>query len=212
VRRYWAIAVALVCVLLAGFILVEWLHVPLLTDPSARFRAAGAGAALLGIGLLLIDVVLPVPSSLVMTLHGTLFGVAGGMLLSTIGGVGAALTGFGLGRLGEPMLQRLLRPDERVRANAMLARWGVLAILLSRPVPLLAESVAILAGASPLRWSSAALAALAGTLPTALLYAWIGAEAARTRHFVLAFVVAMVVTATLWYGARLLRGYRTAAG
>ncbi len=38
-------------------------------------RASGVVAALVGVGLLVADVVLPVPSSVVMLAHGALFGV-----------------------------------------------------------------------------------------------------------------------------------------
>ena len=67
------------------FLLVEWLQVPLLTDPSRWLERGGGWAALLGVGLLIADVVLPVPSSLVMIAHGALFGVAWGTLLSLVG-------------------------------------------------------------------------------------------------------------------------------
>jgi uncharacterized membrane protein YdjX (TVP38/TMEM64 family) len=208
--RYWLLAGGLVLLLLILFLAAEAARLPLLSDPAPLLGEATPWVAALGVWLLIADVLLPVPSSLLMTMHGALFGVALGTLLSTVGGVGAALFGFGLGRLGEPALDRLLRPAERARAARMLLRWGPLAILLSRPVPLLAEAVAILAGASPLRWHVAAVCALGGTLPAALLYAWIGAEATRTRHFVLAFLALIAVTAAFWYGARALRGYRVA--
>jgi uncharacterized membrane protein YdjX (TVP38/TMEM64 family) len=200
--RYWLLVGGLLAVLLALFFAAEAARVPLLIDPRPWLGAATPWVATTGVALLLLDVMLPVPSSLVMTLNGALFGVTGGALLSMIGGVGAALFGFGLGRLGEPMLQRLLRPTERERAARMLARWGPLAILLSRPVPLLAETVAILAGASPVRWHAATTAAIAGTLPVAFAYAWLGAGAARAHHFVLGFIVIMIVTGALAWAAR----------
>jgi len=55
----------------------------------------------------------------------------------------------------------------------------MLAILVTRPVPLLAETTAIVVGSSPLGWGRMALAALAGSFPGALLYALTGAVAAR---------------------------------
>jgi hypothetical protein len=49
-------------------------------------------------------------------------------------------------------LERLVTAEERARANRLLERWGTLAIVVTRPIPLLAETVAIMAGASPLGW------------------------------------------------------------
>jgi uncharacterized membrane protein YdjX (TVP38/TMEM64 family) len=155
-------------------------------------------AALVGVGLLLVDVVLPVPSSLVMVLHGALFGVIVGTCLSLCGGVGATLVGFGLGRRGGALLNRLVSSDERERADRLLTRWGELAIVVTRPVPLLAEATAMLAGASPIRWTRAAFAALVGTLPAALLYAVVGAAAASTLHWTLAFALVLPLAAAYY--------------
>jgi uncharacterized membrane protein YdjX (TVP38/TMEM64 family) len=46
-----------------------------------RFGSRGTLTALLGTGLLVADVVLPRPSSVVMVAHGALFSVVGGTLL-----------------------------------------------------------------------------------------------------------------------------------
>ncbi len=197
-RRYRIIAGLLLGLFLLLFLLVEALGVPLLTDPSPWLARGGMLAALVGVGLLVVDVVLPVPASLVMVAHGALFGVVGGTLLSLLGGVGAALLGFGLGRSGGPLLSRLVSPEELERADGLLNRWGALAIVITRPVPLLAETVAILAGASPLGWGSVTLAALAGSLPGALLYAVTGALAASFRGGTLVFGLVLLVAALFW--------------
>ena len=95
---------------------------PLPTDPSPWLECCGLFAALVGVGLLVIDVALPAPSGLVMVAHGALFGAAVGTLLSVVGSTGAALVGFALGRRGGPLLARLVPPEERVRANRLVAR------------------------------------------------------------------------------------------
>lgn len=61
-------------------------------DP-ARHMDAGAVAAAVGVGLLVADVVLPVPSSVVMVAHGALFGVGLGAALSMLGRIGNAVVG-----------------------------------------------------------------------------------------------------------------------
>ncbi len=123
-----------------------------------------------------------------MVAHGALFGVLIGTLLSLLGSTGATLFGFWIGRRGGKLLERLVPPAERERADRLLERWGMLAIVVTRPIPLLAETVAIMAGASPLTWGRTALAALAGSLPPALLYALTGATAGRFQNTALMFV------------------------
>jgi uncharacterized membrane protein YdjX (TVP38/TMEM64 family) len=188
-------------------LIVEALGVPLLSDPTPWMKHGGVLTAVLGVGLLIADVLLPVPSSLVMVAHGALFGVVVGTLLSLLGSVGAALFGFAIGRRGGKFLDRVVTPAERLRANHLLARWGALAIIVTRPIPLLAETVAIMSGASSLGWGTVALASLAGSLPPALLYALTGAAVANFQNTSLMFGVVLLVAGLFWLVGRLLEPF-----
>lgn len=201
-KRYALLAAAMMILFLALFGLAEWLHVPLLTDPDPWLSRGGWIAAAIGFGLLVSDVLLPVPSSLVMIAHGALFGVVGGTLLSLAGSLGAALFGFALGRRGGPLLTRLIPADERRRADALLQRWGNLAVVVTRPVPILAETLSILAGASPMGWGSMIAATLAGSLPAALLYAATGATARNLDSVAWVFALVLAVAGLFWLAGR----------
>lgn len=168
--------------MLTVFAAVEVLDVPLLTDPSPMRGTAGPAAAAAGLALLVADVVLPVPASLIMVANGALFGVLPGTLLSMVGGLGATLTAFGIGRRGRGLLTRITTPAQRARAEALLDRYGLLAVVLTRPVPVLAETVAMLAGTSDLGWGRVTLAAAAGVLPASLLLTAAGAAGQRAEH------------------------------
>lgn len=184
------------------FFLVEALGIPLLVEPTPWLNRGGVLAAMLGVGLLVADVLLPVPSSLIMVAHGALFGILGGTLLSLAGCLGASLFGFWLGRRGGRLLERLVSPVERERADYLLKRWGMLAIIVTRPVPLLAETIAIMAGTSRMDWGRAALAALLGSLPPSLLYALTGASAAKFQNTALVFVFVLLVAGLFWMFGR----------
>jgi uncharacterized membrane protein YdjX (TVP38/TMEM64 family) len=201
-KRHLIIMGVMIASFLLLFIVVEALGVPLLTDPTPWMGRGGTLAALIGVGLLVADVLLPVPSSLVMVAHGALFGVAVGTLLSLVGSVGAALFGFAIGRRGGRLMERLVTPAERERADRLLKRWGVLAIIVTRPVPLLAETVAIMAGTSSLGWGRVALASLAGSLPPALLYAITGASVANLQNTTLVFVLVILIAGAFWVFGR----------
>lgn len=203
-KRYLLIVVALMASFLLLFLAVESAGVPLLTDPTPSMRHGGVLAAALGVGLLVADVLLPVPSSLVMVAHGAIFGVVSGTLLSVLGSMGAALFGFAIGRRGDKLIERLVRPDERAYANKMLARWGALAVVVTRSVPLLAETVAIITGASPLGWGRMTLASFAGSLPPALLYALTGAAYANFQSATLMFGAVLLVAGSFFLIGRLL--------
>lgn len=204
-KRYTLLALAMMALFLALFGLAEWLHLPLLTDPDPWLSRGGWIAAAAGVGLLVADVLLPVPSSLVMIAHGALFGVVGGTLLSLAGSLGAAVFGFYLGRRGGPLLARLVPAEERRRADALLRRWGDLAIVVSRPVPILAETLSILAGASPMSWGAMIAATLAGSLPAAVIYALAGATARSLDNVALVFGLVLGVAGLFWLVGKRIR-------
>jgi uncharacterized membrane protein YdjX (TVP38/TMEM64 family) len=196
-RGYGLVVAALAGTSLLLFAVVEAAGVPLLTDPLPTLRAAGALAAVLGVALLVADVAVPVPASLVMLAHGALFGLLPGAALSLLGGVGATAVGFAVGRGGRGLVDRVTTPAQRRRADRLLARWGALAIVVTRPVPVLAETVAVLAGTSPLRWPAAVLAAVAGTAVPAVLYAAAGAAAASAVDGLLVFGLVLALAVLL---------------
>ena len=197
-KRYLLTVIALIVLFTILFVIVEALGVPLLSDPTPWMRHGGVLAACIGVGLLIADVVLPVPSSIVMVAHGALFGVLWGTMLSLVGSVGAAVFGFAIGRRGGRLLERVVTPIERARASSILARWGTLAIIVTRPVPLLAETVAIMAGASSMSWRELIVASIAGSLPPALLYALTGAAVANLQNTALMFGIVLLVAGAFW--------------
>lgn len=201
-RRWWLLALLIAVTLLVMFFAASSSGISLFEDPTPLLRGARPLAAVIGVLLLVADVFLPVPSSLVMLAHGTLFGVAGGTALSLVGSVASALTAFAVGRAGKGAVRRFVTEREHERAGALLERWGVLAIAVTRPVPILAETVAILAGSSPLTWGQTALAAAAGSIAPAAVYAWAGAHAHGVANHVLAFGGVLLITSVLFFIGR----------
>ncbi len=200
--RWWSLAFGIALLLLVMFLAATYTEVPLLSDPGPAMRAARPVAAVAGVLLLMADVFLPVPSSLIMVANGALFGIVGGTLLSLVGSVGAALTGFAVGRAGNDLIRRFVTPAEHERAGAMLQRWGVLAIVVTRPVPILAETVAILAGGSPMTWTQTLLASIAGSIVPAAAYAWAGASAQALGVQTAIFAGVLVMGALLFVAGR----------
>lgn len=197
-KHYVLLTVAMMVFFLALFGVAQALDVEILTRPEPWLERGGWMAALVGLALLTGDVLLPVPSTLVMVANGALFGVAVGTALSLVGSLGAGLVGFGLGRRGGPWVARLVPEDEQQRANNLLERWGDLAIVVTRPVPIVAETVAVLAGTSSLTWRRMTLATLVGALPASLLYAVTGATAATFDNAVLIFGLVLLVAGAFW--------------
>lgn len=202
-KRYWTLFAAMALLFLLLFGLVEAMGIPWLQDPRPLLDGIGIWpAALAVIALLIADVFIPVPASLLMIASGALFGIAGGAAVSLVGALGAAAAGFAFGRWGQSALHRWVDEEERRRANRLLRDWGLLAVAASRPVPILAETLAIFAGASPLGWRAFLLASLAGNLPAVLLYAITGATARDLDDTVLIFGLVMLVAGAVWLAGR----------
>jgi len=198
-RRFWITCLGVALLMLLVFAVFEgtgaaaWLALP---EPGS----AGAGvAALAGFSLLVVDVFLPIPSSVVMVAHGALLGWLFGTLLSTAGATAAALLGWSVGRLARDLSRRLVHPDEHERASAMLRRHGLLAIAITRPIPLLAETVALVAGATGVGAPRILLASALGSLPAAFLYAWAGSRGLDTASDVALFAAVIAVSTLLWW-------------
>ncbi len=196
-KRYACLCGGLVAAMLLLFVLAEAFDVPFLTEQTPLGTRSGAVAAMVGMTLLVADVVLRVPSSVVMIAHGALFGVPLGMALSMVGSLGSFAVGFAVGRRGEPAVARLVPEEERRQADRLLLRWGLAGIVLTRPVPLLAETVSLMAGASPLRWRSALGAAALGCLPAAAVYAMAGTLAAGFATGAVVFVAVVVIASAV---------------
>jgi len=202
-KRWWSLAALIALSMLLLFFIAT--ATGLAIEDPGLLRKAGPYAALAGFLLLVADVFLPVPSSLVMVAHGTLFGVVGGAMLSMAGSVAAALTGFGVGRAGTGAIRRFVSPQEHERASQLLERWGLAAVAATRPVPILAETVAILAGGSRLGWWETAAAAAVGSLVPAAVYAWAGVHAGAVANHAVIFAGVLLATALLWWVSTLRR-------
>jgi uncharacterized membrane protein YdjX (TVP38/TMEM64 family) len=192
--RWWSLALLIASTLLLTFFIVSATGIAFLNDPTVAMRGARPLAAVIGVALLIADVLLPVPSSLVMVAHGALFGVAGGSMLSLVGSVASALTAFAIGRAGNGAVRRFVTVGEHERAGALLERWGALAIAVTRPIPVLAETVALLAGSSPLTWWQMTVASTVGSIVPAVVYAWAGAHTLGTVSVAILFTGVILAT------------------
>jgi uncharacterized membrane protein YdjX (TVP38/TMEM64 family) len=189
-------------VLLVVFLVVEWARVPLLVDPRSSLETVSVVAAMIGISLLVVDAVLPVPSSVVMVALGATFGLVGGVVLSVVGSVGGFAVGYLIGRRSRDSLASVLNGGDAVSAAALVRRWGVLAVIISRPLPLVAETVAFTTGAFGMRPTVAFGAAVVGTIGPAAAFCYAGWRGASTADGAVVFVLVAVAASLCWAAGR----------
>lgn len=209
-RAYAALAGLVATLVLAGFAVAVALDVPLLGGETADLGGAGPGSAALSFGLLSADVVLPVPSSALMLANGALFGLLAGAAISVAASAVSAGLGWLIGYGGDAALRRVAGGPGAERAARLLARHGVVAIVLTRPVPVLAETVSVMAGAVGMRPGRAVGAAALGSVPPAVVYAAAGSAAAGSASLAVVFggVVLLAALGLLTQAALSRRGRR----
>ncbi len=198
-KRFALLIFFVMTLMLLLFIFAETLAIPFLSEENYPQQQASALSGVINTGLLIVDVVLPVPSSVVMIVNGALFGIIGGAALSFMGSIGASLLGYFLGRANLPWLTRFIGEADLDRAREFMARWGILALIVSRPIPILAETLCIIAGTSGLSLRATTSAVTLGLLPIVFLYAYVGATTSNLDSGLLAFVIVIVTASMTWF-------------
>ncbi|MGE0392532.1 MAG: TVP38/TMEM64 family protein [Vicinamibacterales bacterium] len=174
----------------------------------AEMAHAGAGAAIAVIGLLAVDIVLPVPSSLVMVLSGAAFGTTGGTAVALVGSIGGEWLGFELARrFGRRATSRLMADADLDELDGLFRSHGALAVMLTRALPVFMETMSLVAGLSAMPRRTFLWASLAGTAPVALAYAYAGAVARESGNLLPAAIFLVAITGLGWvvYRARVRR-------
>ncbi len=154
-------------------------------------------------GLLSLDVFLPVPSSLVNTLAGAKLGaLAGGFVCFAGLSVGAAI-GFGLAKMAGPALQRRwLKEEDAASLKKFADTWGVVTLVVTRALPILAEATVVLLGVQGLSWRKFWPPVLFANAGIALAYAAFGQMAAEQEWLVIALAVSAGLPLLLTFFAR----------
>jgi uncharacterized membrane protein YdjX (TVP38/TMEM64 family) len=146
-----------------------------LAGTLAWLRELGPWAAAAGVGLLVADIALPIPSTIVMSALGATYGFGVGGLLAIVGSMLAGLTAYGLARwAGRPAAIWIAGEDSLVRTEELFTRGGAWLVLTSRWLPILPEAVACLAGLARMPFRTFFWALTVGSVPLGLTFAWIG--------------------------------------
>ena len=153
----------------------------------------GAVAVTLGI-LLASDVLLPVPSSIVSSAAGALFGFIGGTAISVLGMTASSLIGYWLGMsAGRNAAHHLVGERELSRLEEAAKRYGLYIVVLFRAVPILAEASVLFAGMSRMPFTRFLVLVVISNLGISAAYAGVGAYAAELNSFLLAFAGAILI-------------------
>jgi uncharacterized membrane protein YdjX (TVP38/TMEM64 family) len=141
----------------------------------ALLREYGSWGWIVGIGLIVSDLVLPVPAPAVMAALGIMYGPVLGGLIGSTGSFLAGMTAYGGCRLmGERAARFLVGVDNVSRLSRFFSRVGLWAVVLSRWMPLMPEVLACLAGLSRMHAGRFAAALGCGSLAMGMAFASLG--------------------------------------
>lgn len=211
-KRTLTLTLLVAAAVIASKLLIEdVLGIPLESTARAWIENPGTSGAVAVVSLLALDVFLPVPSSVIMVLSGALFGVVPGALLALAGSVSGEWLGFELvRRYGQRMAIALIGKDEVDKFYGFFERHGIMAIIVTRPLPVVMETMSVIAGLSHMSRGAFLAASLAGTAPIVFVYSYAGAASREAGSLVPAAVILASVFGAgwLWYRSRV----RAAAG
>ena len=205
-KRGITLIVLVAAAIIGSKLLVEnVLGIPMEALASRWLSHAGLGTAALIAALLAADVALPIPSSLVMVLSGAAFGVGWGAIIALVGSIAGEWIGFELvRRYGRGVSRGIVGADEFERFSVFFERHGTLAVILTRPLPVVMETMSLIAGLSTMSRRSFLGASLAGTAPIVVIYAYAGAVSREVDSLIPAVVILVAVAACgfAWYRAK----------
>lgn len=198
------VLLALVGLLLLGTLGPWWLwgeridSTLTLAGSIAWLKLQGPWAAVAGLGLLVADVILPIPATIVMSALGATYGILLGGLLAALGSILGGLLAYGLARwLGRPAAIFLVGEAGLTQTEALFTKSGAWLVLTSRWLPILPEAVACLAGLARMPFRTFCGALVMGSLPLGFAFAAIGALASDQEALALGLSIVLPVAAWL---------------
>jgi uncharacterized membrane protein YdjX (TVP38/TMEM64 family) len=177
--RLWLLVTVLLVLVIGPFaIWGEWFEKMFdLRGAKAWMESLGPWAWLGGIALLVSDLVLPIPGTVVMSALGLVHGWFWGGVASATGSVLGGLLAYVLCRkFGHKPALWLAGEDGLAKAETLFqSQRGGWLVALSRWMPVLPEAVACLAGLSAMPFRVFFIALLCGSVPLGFTFAAIGA-------------------------------------
>ncbi len=138
------------------------------------------------VGALGIDIIFPIPSTIIYTIAGNLLGLWTGFLAIFSGMSVCSIAGYLLGRFsGKAFSKKILSIQERGR----MEKWGTAGsrwlIMVSKGLPLMNETVCITCGFAKMGFVKYLAYSFAGTVPVAFVYAYLGNIAENVTQIII---------------------------
>lgn len=208
-RRIWLIPIVLLTAIIVPFLVWGDTFETLLSPDAMRslLERHHAIGWLIGIVLLVGDLFLPIPSTIVMSALGWLYGPVKGGTVASVGLVLSAQLAYQLSlRFGRPIAIRLAGEESLGTAAQWFSKTGGGGVAVSRCLPVLSEAIACLAGLSRFPQQDFFVATLVGALPAGFVFAFIGHLG--HQNSAAATALSAIIPILLWLTYRRISGAR----
>jgi len=202
--RFWLVPFVLILFVVIPFLIWGEALTDLMSpDPETGSYGENEGWMwAIGIGLLVADIFIPIPTTAIIAGLGIIYGPVVGAFVAIIGSVMAAVCGYAIGRwLGRPIAQRFLG-DAMAGGERIFAAYGGWIVAASRWLPVLPEVVSMVAGVSRFHFATFFFAALCGVIPFCIVFAIVGHLGAEQPVWTM-IASALVPLALWWLAGRL---------
>lgn len=188
------------------YIVFELFGVLTLSDIQHLLQSAEPFVEIIIIGLLALDLIIPVPSSVIMTFSGSMYGFLAGAILGTIGSLTGSIIGFFVFRTkGQKITRFFLNEKEEEIMNESFNNWGEGIIILSRMIPLLTETMSCFAGLTKISFKRFLLFITIGTVPVALYYSYFGSRLKTVSDWPIPLAIGIIIPGIIW----IILGYKS---
>ncbi len=191
------IAVFIFCCLLVIVAFLLFGNVEKWVEINLQSKQSQNNYALLSFSILTSDIILPIPSSLVMILNGKVLGVVAGTFISLLSGVFSSCIGFFLGRKTNPLLNKLFTTKEKEISDTLFQKFGNMAITISKALPIISEAISFVSGTTAISFKTFLLYSVLGHFIVALIYACVGSFASTLSS---SLIAAIIIVAALLIG------------
>ena len=197
--RNWLIAIFMAVMIIISFLIWgDWFENIFSQDGAVEIlNNYGRWAWLIGILLLIGDLLLPLPGTIIMSGLGYIYGPLLGGTIATAGNVLSGLMAFGICKsFGRKGALRLLGQKDLEKGELLFSKNGGWIVAISRWLPIVPEVVACMAGLNQMKFKVFIVALICGSLPLGFVFAYIGYTGVEQPY--VAIIVSAVLPAILW--------------
>ncbi len=184
------ITAAIICVVFVLFQDIEHYFTKMLESLTTH----STDYAIMSFFVMASDIILPVPSSIVMYTNGYVLGIWGGAAVSFAGLMTGTIAGYYIGRFSSITIHS----KSKASADNMLLQFGSTAILISRAIPIVSESISIVCGYNKMPLQQYITMNILGYIPLCFLYSICGNLGYTKNTFLLSFSISILISAIFW--------------